>query len=211
MTDYTNQKFGSLTALSVCGRVKHGPNYVKAWTCKCDCGRTLEVTQDQLLKGQVLACKVCRRGPCVICGADITDESFGVKRQTCSEACKKEQARRRARKRYAKLTREDPEHNKKRWKQRTTEDPEYNKKRYQRTQELINNKSPEEKKIIQAKANKASSEWRSNWVIKAKESNPEAYEEFRVRTRRSGRKHYAKKSLSKLFDVSEKLKEKDNE
>lgn len=90
-------QYSKLTVVSLVSTVKHGRNNVKKWRCRCECGRELEVDQGSLVKGCVPACKVCRRGPCVICGAKITDESFGVKRTTCSEICRKELLRRRSR------------------------------------------------------------------------------------------------------------------
>ena len=210
-SDYTDHKFNALTVIRLVGTVKHGRNNVKVWLCCCDCGRTLEVDQASLLKGHVPACKVCRRGPCVICGSDITDESFSVKRNTCSEACKKEQLRRRHLKRYNKLVSENPNHNKERYQERLAANPNIGKEKYTKKKERESKLSEEEVALIKAKENKASTESRSKWREKTKAEDPEVYEEFLQRARRSQRKHHQLKEISKLRRLSDKLSSKEDD
>lgn len=194
-----NQKFNALTVIRQSGVVKHGRNNVKVWLCRCDCGETLEVDQASLKKGIVPACKICRRGLCVICGSKITDESFSVKRNTCSEACKKEQIKRKHRKRYAKDVRENPAHNKERYQQRLESNPDLNKVKYQKFKSKLDNLDSEYRAVITRKMTSVSNNWRKKWREKVKDESPEEYELFLKRARRSYRKYQAKKRLAKLM------------
>lgn len=204
-----NEKFNALTVIRQSGTVKHGRNNVKVWLCRCDCGETLEVDQNSLKKGTVPACKICRRGPCVICGSKITDPTFSVKRNTCSEACRKEQKRRSGRKRYAKLTNEDPDHNKNRYKQRLDANPDFNKIKYQRKKLRFNTLDNDQKAVINKKNSAYTTAWRKRWLEMVKSDSPEKYEHHLKMARRTYRKHQAKKRLAKLMTTQ--IKGKENE
>lgn len=204
-----NQKFEALTVIKQSGLVKHGRNNVKIWLCQCDCGETLEVDQNSLVKGIVPACKICRRGKCVICGGKITDPSFSVKRNTCSEMCRKEQQRRRHRKRYAKLTANDPNYNKIRYRLRLDNIPDYNKVRYLSFKKRLLHMNEEQASALISKMTRQSNEWRKKWRIQTKQLNPEEYERFLARARRRYRKHEAKKRLTMLMTTQ--IKGKNNE
>lgn len=179
--DLTGQKFGWLTVVRLVGKVQHGRNMVKMWSCVCGCGNELEVDQASLKKGQVPACKTCRRGPCVVCFEPITNESYSVKRNTCSDECHHEKIKEKSRRRYYKLIELDPEHNKKRHRQRVLADPDYNKKRYQRRMEKFK-KLPEkiQQKIIK-KQNEYSRAWKSDYIKHLKKTDPEGYRVYRAR------------------------------
>lgn len=205
------QRFGKLTVTKLAGTVKHGRNNINVWLCRCDCGNTLEVDQNSLRKGQVPACKTCRRAPCIVCGGEITNESYSVLRKTCSEECKKEHLRNKSLKRYKKLTFENPDHNKERWQIKKQKNPNLCQQRYQRELELRANKPIEVQQLEKQKRNKASIEWRKKWRQRVKETDPEAYRDFLLRNRRSGRKSYGKKQLAKILSVSQLLKSRKRE
>ena len=130
--DLTGQRFGQLYVHSLKGLVTHGRNRIKVWACVCDCGEKLTCRHDDLRKGIIPACDICRRGPCTVCGKAITNKAYSVKRNTCSDECANKQRRARDRKRYYKIIKENPEHNKVKHVERITKDPDYNKKRYKR-------------------------------------------------------------------------------
>jgi predicted nucleic acid-binding Zn ribbon protein len=178
-SDYTGYKFHALTVLHLVGTVKHGRNNVKIWLCECVCGKTLEVDQASLIKGQKPACKTCRRGPCVICGAPIENDDWGVKRNTCSDKCQHDQTKARHRKRYYKLIELDPDHNKKRHKARQLADPLYEKKRYQLRLKRLNALPEKQRQALIKKQNEYTNLWRSAYVKKLKIEDPEAYIRYR--------------------------------
>ncbi|MCF6442852.1 hypothetical protein L1077_25855 [Pseudoalteromonas luteoviolacea] len=177
--DYTGCKFHALTVLHLAGTVKHGRNNVKVWLCECVCGKTLDVDQASLLKGQKPACKTCRRGPCVICGAPIDNDDWGVKRNTCSDVCQKEQRRQNGRRSYYKLIELDPDHNKKRHKARQAADPLYEKKRYQLRLKRLNALPEKQRQAVIQKQNEYTNLWRSNYVKRLKAEDYPAYLKYR--------------------------------
>lgn len=203
-----NQKFNALTVVKQSGIVKHGRNNIKVWLCRCDCGELLEVDQTSLKKGIVPACKICRRGKCVICGGKITDPSFSVKRNTCSEACRKEQKRRKDRKYYAKLVSENPDYNKE-YHQRRSENPDYNKNRYRNFRKRLDELSLEQRQAFMRKSNNYSTAWRKNWLERMKVENPGLYNQFLNKRRRAEINYRRKKQLAKLFLTE--IKGKSNE
>ncbi|BCE02931.1 hypothetical protein [Marinicellulosiphila megalodicopiae] len=201
----SGEHFGNLTVIKNVALVKHGRNNVKIWLCKCACGNTVEIDQTSLKKGLILACKTCRRGPCVICGGKINDDSFSVKRNTCSEICRKQQINNKHLKRYIKQVADDPDHNKKRYQQRLESDENYNKHRYEKKLERISKLSQKEQKLIKSKENKATSEWRSKYVQNLKETDPVKYAKYIERSRRALRMHYQRKELSRLRILDQKI------
>ena len=57
-TDISGQRFGRFVALSSRSVVYSGQR-CRVWTCKCDCGNTLEVRASSLRFGQRLFCPKC--------------------------------------------------------------------------------------------------------------------------------------------------------
>jgi hypothetical protein len=168
----------ALTLLRSVGQVRHGRNSVNVWLCQCDCGRTLEADQNSLLKGQIPACKTCRRGPCIICGKPIENDEWSVKRNTCSEECFKENKRRKGRVSYAKRAARDPEFHSKHYQAALNRDPGHNKKRYQRKLERLAKLPEHERLNILRKMAQQSNYWakcRRQWL---KENDPQGYEQF---------------------------------
>lgn len=122
--DLVGEKFGSLTVAKFAGTDSYGGRRGRFWWCRCSCGREDRVFQGSLVRGRVTACNVCRRGPCLFCGGEITRDT---RRQTCSPECEVDNRRRTARALYAKQSAEDPNFNSRRWqteKIRMKEDPE---------------------------------------------------------------------------------------
>ena len=177
--DYSGYRFHALTVTTQVGIVKHGRNNVKIWACVCICGNELEVDQSSLVKGQKPACKTCRRGPCVICGAPIENDDWGVKRTTCSDYCQGEQLKAKHKRRYYKLLSLNPEHNKKRHKARQLADPDYEKKRYQRRLTRLNALPNIERQAAIQKQNEYTNLWRSDYVKNLKATDVEAYIRYR--------------------------------
>jgi hypothetical protein len=177
--DYTGCRFHALTVVAQVGTVKHGRNNVKLWACTCICGNELVVDQAALVKGQKPACKPCRRGPCVICGRRIENEDWGVKRNTCSDSCQREQLKAKAKRRYYKLIKLDPEHNKKRHRARQLADPNYEKKRYQLRLKRLNALPEKERKAAIQKQNEYHKFWRTNYVKNLKANDYDAYIKYR--------------------------------
>ena len=60
LVDISNQKFGLLTALTVSGKDKTGKT---KWLCRCDCGKTKEVTMLNLKSKNTKSCG-CMKNPC---------------------------------------------------------------------------------------------------------------------------------------------------
>ena len=115
-SDLTGQHFGQLIVVSDAGFQRHGKKNVHYWWCECTCGRQTCERQDFLRNGRVTACPVCRRGPCIICGGEITEG--GPQTNTCSQQCHIEKRRRTDLRCYAKAVAEDPEYNTRRWQER---------------------------------------------------------------------------------------------
>lgn len=192
---HSDLRIGALTLLRVCGRVQHGRNYVNIWLCQCDCERTFEIDQNSLNKGRVLACKVCRRGPCVICGQAIDNDTYSVKRNTCSDYCYKENRRQRQRESLKRRTERDPEFHKKHYQAALVRDPELNKKRYQRKLERLNAMSPTERQSVLQREYQQCNDWttrRRAW-LKAHDRN--GYEQFLQIRRAAYRRHQTSMNL----------------
>ena len=52
LIDLTGQRFGMLTVL----RRAESRNGKVCWTCRCDCGRTIEVSGNNLNRGHTVSC-----------------------------------------------------------------------------------------------------------------------------------------------------------
>lgn len=50
--DLTGQRFGKLTAISLCEKLYNR----KAWLCKCDCGKETKITSNALVQGKANSC-----------------------------------------------------------------------------------------------------------------------------------------------------------
>jgi hypothetical protein len=194
---YQGYKIGALTAHNIVGRVYHGRNSVNVWLCQCDCSRMLEIDQNSLLKGIVLACKVCRRGPCVVCDKDITNDEYSVKRNTCSDDCYKENRRRRSRESYRRRADADPYFNRKHYQSALARDPDHNKKRYRRLLKRIALMPDIERKAFLKKQYDASNTWTVNKRTFLKLCDPFGYEIFLERCRSNYRRHQDKKQMVK--------------
>ena len=127
--DLDGQIFGKLTVIRRVRRVKHGRNNVSVWLCRCLCGNELEVTQTDLRKGLKPSCRACRHDPCIICGVPILNTDIEAKQNTCSDECQHEQLKKKHKRRYEKITKEDPDYNKKRHAYRMINDDNYRNKR----------------------------------------------------------------------------------
>lgn len=57
--DITGQKFGWLTAIEPTNRQKPGSG-IFYWKCRCDCGRIVEVSLDNLHSGRQYSCGCSR-------------------------------------------------------------------------------------------------------------------------------------------------------
>jgi len=178
--DYTGYRFNALRVVRLVGFVQHGRNRVKVYSCVCLCGNMLDVDQGALVKGQKPACKTCRRGPCVICGAPIDNDDWGVKRNTCSDKCQHDQTKAKHRKRYYKLIELNPDHNKERHKARKLSDPLYEQKRYQRRLERLNALPDVQRQAIIQKQNEYSNLWRSTYVAQLKTTDHDSYLRYRA-------------------------------
>lgn len=179
-TDYTGYRFHALRVLRLVGRVQHGRNLVKVWLCECLCSKTLEVDQGSLVKGLKPACKTCRRGPCVICAAPIENDDWGVKRNTCSAVCQREQLKAKHLRRYYKLIALNPEHNKERHQARKLADPLFEKKRYQLRLVRLNKLPEIQRQALIQKQNEYTNLWRSSYVKKLKRTDYQAYLYYRA-------------------------------
>jgi len=199
--DYTDHYFHSLRVLRCVGRVQHGRNAVKVWLCRCLCGNTLEVDQAALVKCRVPACKTCRRGPCVICGAPIVNDEYGVNRTTCSSACQHEQTKARHKRSYYKLIELNPDHNKQRHNARKLADPLYEQKRYQLRLKRLHALPAHQQQLIIQKQNEYSNIWRATYVKKLKESDYKAYLAYRNTVNAYFRNWYRKNKLKTNLTV----------
>lgn len=56
--DFTNKRFGKLTAIKVAKKDDSGHNY---WQCQCDCGNTVIVRATELMNGKTTMCKDCKK------------------------------------------------------------------------------------------------------------------------------------------------------
>jgi predicted nucleic acid-binding Zn ribbon protein len=183
-------KIAALTLIRQTGQIRHGRNLVNVWLCQCSCGRTLDVDQESLVKGMIPACKTCRRGPCVICGKEIDNDEWSVKRNTCSDECYRENRRVRGRLSLANRVARDPEFHKKHYQAALTRDSEHNKKRYQRKLERLAKLPEHERLNILRKMAQQSNDWakrRRQWL---KENDPLGYEQFLLIRRAYYRKWY---------------------
>lgn len=172
------RRFGQLTAYLVVGTVRHGRNNVNIWECQCDCGRIINVDQNSLFKLAVPACKVCRRGPCVVCGSDITNEEYSLKRNTCSDECWRENRRIKQRASYKIRASKDPDFHKKHYQAALARDPDHNKKRYQKKLEKLKAMSEEDRRAFLDKEYKICNEWTKAKRAFLRENDPVGYEAF---------------------------------
>ncbi|MFT7054098.1 MAG: hypothetical protein ACJAU1_001656 [Psychromonas sp.] len=177
--DYSGSKFHALTVVRQVGSVKHGRNNVKVWACVCICGNELEVDQNSLVKGLKPACKTCRRGPCVICCAPVANDDWGVKRNTCSDDCQREQTSARHSKYYYHLIEKDPDHNKKRHSARQLADPNYEHKRYQNRLKRLDALPEIDRQAVIQKQNEYTNLWRSGYINNLKLNDVDAYKRYR--------------------------------
>ena len=60
ITDLTGRRFGRLTVLSQSPN-RYVPGGNVQWYCKCDCGATIEVRGDNLLRGHTNSCGCLRQ------------------------------------------------------------------------------------------------------------------------------------------------------
>jgi hypothetical protein len=226
---YIGSKLGKLTLREIVGQVAIGKKkvtYYNVWLCRCDCGRSLEMSVKNLGRKpeSILLCDICRRGTCIVCGKYATNENLSLLTNTCSEKCKKEKLRRRVQGYLANLSEEEKEaaRQKKldRYYKLTDEQRTGNQ---QRKKERYANLSEEEK---EAERKNFRAEWkrrmekmtkqelaeyrrwqyeaRQRWYKKLK-SDPVRYakhlaaENLRKRTRKK------EKNLNKLLNIGEKL------
>lgn len=191
--DLTGLIFGKLCVHSLVGLVTHGRNKIKVWLCVCDCGRKIKCRQDDLRKGIIPACRVCRRGPCVICGSAITNELYGVKRNTCSDLCQELQTKAKHKKSYRTLMEREPNYNRERYFNRILKDPDFNKKRYARKL-MQRAKLPESERDRLNKAEyQQSNDWRKRWTKAVKNNAPQRYESFRAKNNARYKRWYMKR------------------
>lgn len=72
----SGKKFGKLTAVKV---VPKGEKSIRSWLCKCECGATPIVTEQNLLRGISTQCATCRnRANGKKCVKDLTGMKFGI-------------------------------------------------------------------------------------------------------------------------------------
>lgn len=69
--ELTGKRFGKLTVLSQTDKRMDGGSIV--WLCKCDCGRTAEVSARRLVRGKVRSCGCLSNPP----GKDYIGKRFG--------------------------------------------------------------------------------------------------------------------------------------
>lgn len=178
--DLSGRHFNALTVIRLVGKVTHGRNQVKVWLCECLCSKTLKADQGSLVKGLKPACKTCRRGPCVICAAPIDNDDWGVKRNTCSAECQREQLKAKHLRRYYKLIKNNPDHNKERHQSRKLADPLFEKKRYQLRLDRLNKLPENQRQALIQKQNEYTNLWRSSYVTKLKITDFQAYLRYRA-------------------------------
>jgi hypothetical protein len=70
--DFTGQRFGRLTAISVSPYRKHGKRH---WHCICDCGGKATVAERLLCTGQTTPCGCVRQLKCPATEKTKTDET----------------------------------------------------------------------------------------------------------------------------------------
>lgn len=108
--DLTGKRFGQLEVLHADGEDRYGGRLHPFWSCHChQCGRDERVAQKRL--GDLSACSICSRGPCVVCSGEITRKT---RSNVCSDTCQRDKRRATYLKHYRKLCHEDPLHNQKR-------------------------------------------------------------------------------------------------
>jgi hypothetical protein len=123
--DLTGKVFGKLVVARYAGTHRYaGTPKARFWWCACRCGREESVYQKFLANGRITSCQICRRGPCVVCGGEITRQT---KSNTCSDACRTEHKRDYWRQHYHVLVDRNPEYNQQRvmvLKDRLAHDPD---------------------------------------------------------------------------------------
>lgn len=129
--DLSGEVYGRLTVIRQAGYVEDSKRSA-LWLCRCECGRTEEISQLKLphnasqsrKRGTRYECSVCMRGPCAVCGKPIERETRG---NTCSDQCYQEKRRRQWNDQYGRSLIRDPDFNKKRAqaeRERMAADPE---------------------------------------------------------------------------------------
>lgn len=114
------RKFGSLIVTRLEGKHVYANRLTDFWYCTCDCGNVeiYNTTQLRLKKHsgepRITACSICRRKPCIVCGATVTTSTS---KKTCSPACALIHKRNGFNAHYAKLVGNDPDHNRKKHQQ----------------------------------------------------------------------------------------------
>lgn len=92
--DLVGWRFGALVVVAPSGPIGVRGR-VLGWHCRCDCGVELIVPQARMPVGTkpvrpdklILACRACRGGPCVVCGAPRPPAR--LRHRTCSARCAK--------------------------------------------------------------------------------------------------------------------------
>ena len=200
--DYTGVKFGKLTAIKVVGRVTAGKKKYNIWLCKCDCGRKTEENQSYLISGnKIRACKVCRRGPCVVCGIPITDKSFSVLRNTCSDLCRKERINQKLRIWKSKKAYEDPDYYGKKYQAELDRHPDFYQHRYQKEKRRLLESSEKEQLLTRKKQRQAN----ARYYKKTKETDSVKHEERLRKERIRRRKHKQSEEIAKLQRIGQNL------
>lgn len=149
-------KFGYLTVISFSDKKIYGGSLKKFWICKCGkCNRHEEFYEHSKILRSRGYCTICARGPCVICGSEITAKTNS---NVCSKSCYVIKRRNMWNLCYAKLI---------------TDDPDHNKKRYQILKENMNKDSEYYAKIRNAN-NKSNAEYRKTAAYQQKSSDYQA-------------------------------------
>lgn len=149
--DLTDQTVGKFTCLRVSGRTEEYGG-CRVWECRCSCGAVEQVAQVKLMRGYD-RCNACRakNNPCVICGGPCP---IGVgAKKICSELCRVEYARRKARASYernkAKVIQRSQERSKR---QRAAGDPVFRELDKRKWAKLKANRAAYEAKKAEARA-----------------------------------------------------------
>ena len=101
-------KKGALTITAEGQRGKYGGRPHAFWWVRCECGNVECLPAHKVYKYD--CCRICQRGPCVICGGKILSGN----KKTCSDGCFDKHRKNKFNLAYAQLISSDPEFNKKR-------------------------------------------------------------------------------------------------
>lgn len=199
--DLTNERFGKLKIIKFLETIRYGGRNQPLWECRCDCGETIKLVNDQLpiskkqketlmRSGRRLydSCEKCRQKICPICGDRF---SYSHTSKFCpKEDCQKQAEdirmqyhRNKHKAAYAKdpTIREAQSKSGKKWYQNMKSDPE----RY----ELHKLRSQENRQRI-------------------KREDPERYEAMKEKWRLEQQELRVKARMNQLFNVSEELTKK---